>query len=155
LGEEEPLLGYDSIAVTDNLTLLYCRRYLHEVASAEAERAKVQDDGFAVILIELSGLGEINNEDSYAAGDTAIKSAAKALQAAAVRCGGSACRYSGSRLALLAPGLGETDAREVAREVCDALPDALDARSGVAAWRSGESGDDVITRARASLTVPA
>ena len=33
LGEEEPLLGYDSMAVTDNLTLLYSRRYLHEVAA--------------------------------------------------------------------------------------------------------------------------
>ena len=154
LGEEEPLLGYDSMAVTDNLTLLYCRRYLHEVAAAEAERSKVQDEGFGLILIELDGLAEINSKESYAAGDAAIKASAKALQAAAVRCGGSACRYSGSRLALLAPGLSETDAREVAQDVCDALPDAIDARAGVAAWRSGESGDDVITRARASLTVP-
>ena len=154
LGEEEPLLGYDSIAVTDNLTLLYCRRYLHEVAAAEAERAKVQDDAFAVILVELDGLGEVNSRESYAAGDAVIKAAAKTLQAVAVRCGGSATRYSGSRLALLAPGLSEAGAREVAQELVSSMPEPANARTGVAAWQNGDSGDEVITRARAALTVP-
>lgn len=155
LSDQEPLLGYDSIAVTDNLTLLYCRRYLHEVASAEAERAEVQGDQFAVIMVELGGLGEINTSQSYAAGDAAIKAAAKTLQATAVRCGGNASRYSGSRLALLAPGLGEEAAREVAQSLQADLDDATGARTGVAIWRSGESGEDVINRARDGLAVPA
>ena len=155
LGDEEPLLGYASMAVTDNLTLLYSRRYLHEVAAAEAERAKVQGEPFAVILVELGGLGEINSGQSYAAGDAAIKAAAKTVQSAAVRCGGSASRYGGGCLALLCPGLGETDAREVASGLQSDLPEAVGGHAGVAAWRDGESGEDVIDRARAALTVPA
>ena len=155
LGAEEPLLGYASMSVTDNLTLLYCRRYLHEVAAAEAERAKVQNDSFAVILVELGGLDEINSSESYAAGDAAIKAAAKAVQTGAVRCGGSACRYSGSRLALLAPSVGQSEADECVRALQKDLAEAAGATTGVAVWREGESGDDVISRARAALVVTA
>ena len=39
---DEPLLGHGPVALTDNLTLLYSHRYLHETAAAEAERAAVQ-----------------------------------------------------------------------------------------------------------------
>jgi len=41
---DEPLLGSGSLAIVDNLTLLYSHRYLHEVAHAAADRAAVQND---------------------------------------------------------------------------------------------------------------
>ena len=113
----------------------------------------VQEEGFGLILIELDGLAEINSGESYAAGDAAIKASAKAVQAAAVRCGGSAVAIGQPPRAAL-PGARRDDAREVAQE--SATPcRSVAARSGVAAWRNGESGDEAITRARAARTVPA
>ena len=35
----EPVLGQGPLAAIDNLTMLYTRRHLHEVANAEAQRA--------------------------------------------------------------------------------------------------------------------
>ena len=58
--EDEPLLGQGPLAVTDNLTLLYSHRYFHEVAAKEAERARVQDDSFGVVLVEPNDIAQIN-----------------------------------------------------------------------------------------------
>ena len=37
----EPVLGQGPLASIDNLTTLYTRRHLHEVANAEAQRAEM------------------------------------------------------------------------------------------------------------------
>src|SRR3712207_8513124 len=39
---DEPVLGSGSLALIDNLTLLYSHRYLHEAAAAAAQQAAVQ-----------------------------------------------------------------------------------------------------------------
>ena len=92
------------LALTDNLTLLYSRRYLHEAADAEAHRAAVQDRPFSVLLIELTDISQVNGTDGYASGDQAIQRVASAVQRVGLRCGGTACRYSGRRIALLVGG---------------------------------------------------
>src|SRR3712207_274617 len=76
---DSPVLGQGPLAVTDNLTLLYSHRYFHEVAGKEAERARVQGDGFGIVLIEPSDIAQINRTDGYAAGDEAIRAVATAL----------------------------------------------------------------------------
>ena len=150
--EDDPILGIGSLSMTDNLTLLYSHRYLHEVAEAEAHRASVQDRPFSVIIVELSDLPRINREQGYAAGDDAIRTVARTLQRVAVRCGGTACRYGGRRLAIIAPG-DEHAAEECANEISSALADGPAVRVVVATWRPGESGEEVIDRARSALTV--
>jgi HD-GYP domain-containing protein (c-di-GMP phosphodiesterase class II) len=151
IDEDEPLLGYGAFAVTDNLTLLYCHRYFHEAAHAEAQRAAVQDEGFAVVLVEVSDISEINRRDGYAAGDDAIRRVARAVQRAAVRCGGTAARYSGRRLALIAPRADEALAERLAAEIGADLGEGLDVTCAVAAWQPGEDGEDVVARARLRL----
>jgi diguanylate cyclase (GGDEF)-like protein len=152
--DADPILGTASSALTDNLTLLYSRRYLHEAADAEAHRAAVRDRPFAVVLVELADLDRVNAEDGYAAGDEAIQRVASAVQRAAVRCGGTACRYSGRRIALLAPG-DEQLAEDCASEIANELAAGPSIRVATAVWRPGETGDDVIRRARAALAAPA
>jgi diguanylate cyclase (GGDEF)-like protein len=147
----EPVLGQGPLAVTDNLTLLYTHRYFHEVAAKEAERARVQGDGFGVILVEPSNIAQINRTDGYAAGDEAIRAVASALQRVAVRAGGTACRHGGRRLALIVPGADETNADRLASEVAAEVGDATRVSCGAAAWRAGESGDDVVARALIAL----
>jgi HD-GYP domain-containing protein (c-di-GMP phosphodiesterase class II) len=152
--DDDPILGTASFALTDNLTMLYSRRYLHDAADAEAHRAEVQGRPFAVVLVELSDIARVNADRGYAAGDEAIQRVAQAVQRAAMRCGGTACRYSGRRIALLAPG-DEQAAEECAGEVTADLADGPSVRVVSAVWRQGESGDDVIARARAELAAPA
>ena len=149
--EDEPLLGQGPLAVTDNLTLLYSHRYFHEVAAKEAERSRVQDDSFGVVLVEPNDIAEINRRDGYAAGDDAIRAVATAVQRVAVRVGGTACRHGGTRIGLIAPGADQGTVERLASEVSGELGDSPRVTCGEAAWRPGESGDDVIGRARIAL----
>ena len=146
----EPVFGHGALEVIDNLTLLYSRRYLHELAAKEAERAAVQGRPFGLALFALAGVAELNRSQGYAAGDAAIKTVAQAVDAAAVRHGGTGARHGGRRLALLVPGADEERMKQVVAEVLAAVRD-VDVRMGVAAWRPAEAGDDVIARARAGL----
>ena len=149
---DDPILGTASFALTDNLTLLYSHRYLHEAAEAEAHRAAVQDTTFSVVMVEITDIARINRDQGYAAGDDAIRAAAQAVQRAAVRCGGTACRDGGRRLAILSPG-DERAAEECASDVTAELTTGPSVRVAVAAWRPGETGTDVVERARSALAV--
>jgi diguanylate cyclase (GGDEF)-like protein len=148
---DEPLLGFGSLAVTDNLTLLYSHRYFHEVAESEAQSAAASGGPFGVVLAELTELPQVNQIDGYPAGDEAIRMAARALQRCAVRCGGTACRYSGRRLAMVVPGVDQSRAEDVAAELIASLADGPRVAVGAAAWREGDSGADVAARARLAL----
>ncbi|HYP47727.1 MAG TPA: HD domain-containing phosphohydrolase, partial [Thermoleophilaceae bacterium] len=117
----EAVLGYGPTTMTDNLTLLFSFSHLHELAQAECERAQLQGVAFAVVMVELTDIHLINSRDGHAAGDVAIQTVARALERAAARCGGSACRYSGARLALLMPRAGERAAVEAATDLCAEL----------------------------------
>ena len=155
LGEGEPLLGYGSFSLVDNLTLLATHRHFHELVHAEAQRAAVQGRAFAVIFAELEGIDAINARDGYAAGDRAIQGAAQVFQRVAARTGGTAARHGSCRLGLLCPGADETAAKLVAAELTAPLEGSLGARIGSAAWQPGDEGDDVVARARESLrTMP-
>ena len=145
----EPVLGQGPLAAIDNLTMLYTRRHLHEVANAEAQRAVVQGRTFGVILVELTGVPEINRLKGYAAGDEEIRAAARILQEIAARREATACRYGGCCLALVVPGLDEDSAELLAAETSAEIGEG--SRSAAATWRPGESGDEVIARARADL----
>jgi diguanylate cyclase (GGDEF)-like protein len=150
--DNEPLLGHGPLAVTDNLTLLYSHRYFHEFASKEAERAHVQDDSFGIVLVEPTDIAGINARDGYAAGDDAIRAIASAVQRVAVRVGGTACRHSGKRIGLIAPGADEAQVNRLASEIAAELGDSPRVECGEAAWRADESGEDVIARARLALS---
>src|SRR5215217_253274 len=82
--DNEAVLGQGPLAVTDNLTLLYSHRYFHEVAAKEAERARVQDGSFGVVLVEPSDIAHINAREGYAAGDDAIRAIATCCTAVAI-----------------------------------------------------------------------
>ena len=145
---DEHLLGESAFSVVDNLTHLYSHRHVHEVAKAEAARADIQNRPFGAIVLQLRELPAVNRERGYAAGDDAIRAVAEAVERVAARCGGTAARESGRRIALVVPGADE----EVARSLCGELEAMLDGHgvaAGSAAWRKGDSGDDVLARASA------
>ena len=69
----EPLLGHGSMASTDHVTLLFSHRYLQEAADAEASRAQRRQRPFAVVMVELLTLADINRREGYASGDRALQ----------------------------------------------------------------------------------
>jgi hypothetical protein len=71
----------------------------------------------------------------------------------AIRVGGTACRYSGAALGLIAPGTGEESVEAMAREISESLDGRPAVRVLVASWRPGESGEEVIARALSSPSV--
>lgn len=151
-GGPEPVLGVGEFGTTDSLTLLYSRRHLHEEAQAQAERAALQGATFAVVVVELTEIDAINRAQGWAAGDDAIRTAARAVQRTAARHGGTAHRYGGARLAAIVPGVDEPGAGRVASELAAELYDEPSVRCGIAAWRPSDTGNEVIDRARADLT---
>jgi diguanylate cyclase (GGDEF)-like protein len=145
---DEPLLGYGPLAVTDNLTLLYTHRYFHEIA----DRAAAGDEPFAIVLAELTDVTQLNHIEGYAAGDEAIRAAGRAVQRIAVRCGGTACRYSGRRFGLIVPGADEAEAERICVELATELADGPRAAVGAAASHDGDRAYDVVARARLALS---
>lgn len=149
--EGEPVLGYGSLALTDNLTMLYSRRYLQEAAQAEARRSEARGRPFGVVFVELEEIGKTNAREGYAAGDEEIRAAARGVQRVAARAGAVACRHGGRRLALVAADTDGERARRLAAEIAEELAEGPPVRVGSAAWRPGDDGDSVIVRARADL----
>ncbi len=145
-----PLFGSQAFGVTDSLTLLYSHRYFHEVAHAEAQRAAVQSRPFSIVVVELD-VGALNRTDGYAAGDDAIREAARAVQTAATACDGIPCRVSGRRLGLVIPQEQGDHAVAMVRLQIGDLADRLHVRFGHAVWTPGETGDEVIRRAHGSI----
>lgn len=142
------LLGERSAGLSDNLTQLYGHRHFHDLVAAETERAAVQARPFGVVMAALR-LERINREQGYEAGDAALRSAAAAAAAAAARCEGTACRFGGSRLALVVPGAGEAHAEAIAGELARHLAEVVDgAHVTCGVWRAGDRPADVIARAR-------
>ena len=154
LAEGERAFGQESAAAVDSLTLLYGHRHMHEVAAAQAQRAEMQSMPFAVVMVQLSALSLLNERDGHAAGDEAIRVAARALQRAADRAGGTACRHGGRRLALIVPEVAEEGGKALARDLDVELnADGPAVTTASAAWRMGDTGADVVDRARVALAL--
>jgi diguanylate cyclase (GGDEF)-like protein len=148
----EPLLGHGPASSLDQLTALHSHRYLQEVAGLEAKRAPRHRRPFAVVMVELADLGEINRDEGYAAGDAALREAARGLQQVVGRSPATVARYSGRRIATLLPGSGHHEASDLAtRAIAELDGRRLRARTGVAVWQHGDHGSDVIARARTVL----
>jgi len=144
---DERLLGDSAFSILDNLTLLYGHRYLHDAARSEAERALVQARPFGVLVACIDDLATVNRERGYLAGDDALRAAADAAQRVAARCGGTAARESGRRVAVLVPGADAETVERLARDFELELV-GQDVSLSWAVWQRGDSGDDVIARAR-------
>jgi HD-GYP domain-containing protein (c-di-GMP phosphodiesterase class II)/GGDEF domain-containing protein len=143
--EGQAPLGQPAYALVDSLTLLHSAPYLHELVAAEVGRAEVQDDGFGLVVVLLTGLDAVNRRDGFAAGDHLLVETARALRAIEPSTGGVACRLSGRVLALFVRE-GVAAARERARE-------AVGPHCGVVSvtWEPGESAYDLLARAQRTV----
>jgi GGDEF domain-containing protein len=149
LREHAGAMGDLESPATDALTLLGSHRMLgEEVARGLAEASA--EAPLAVVVVQLEDLARVNQESSFIAGDRLLQVAARAVQRAAVRVGGSPYRLSGRRLALVTRGPGAPAPAEVLHQV--ELEFAGGQPVAVAlAVSHGEEGDDPVGRARRAL----
>ena len=148
----EPLLGHGPVGATDNVTLLHSHRHLLECAEFEAERARRHARPFAVVMVELRDLPEINRRSGYAAGDAALYEVARALEEAIAPTTAVAGRYSGRRLAAIVPKSGQSTATAAAGRMLRRLDETGPAvKASVAVWQHGDHGEAVLLRARLTL----
>jgi diguanylate cyclase (GGDEF)-like protein len=148
---DEPLLGHGPVSATDNVTLLYSHRHLMERAEFEAERARRHARPFAVVMVELRDLQDINRRDGYAAGDEALYDVARALEEAVATTTAIPGRYSGRRLAAVIPKSGQRAGTTVADQLLRRLDGGPAVRTAIAVWQHGDHGEAVLARAQATL----
>jgi diguanylate cyclase (GGDEF)-like protein len=144
-------------ANTDTLTGLYNRRYAEDVLTrlvADGERGRA----FSVIAIDVDGLKKVNDTRGHEAGDRLLKRVGETLQLQ-LRGADLAIRLGGDEFLALLPGTRDVQAQAVAGRLRRAVDThdwsdvgvAVSISTGVAEWRTGQSGADVVKAADARL----
>jgi diguanylate cyclase (GGDEF)-like protein/PAS domain S-box-containing protein len=134
------------IASTDPLTGLSTRRAWDMAIVERMRRRGDRASSFAVALIDLDGLKEINDSRGHDAGDDALAATAAALRAA-LRDGDLVARLGGDEFAILVPDATLEATLALTDRILAALPKPLTASAGVAVWDGRESAIQLQRRA--------
>lgn len=106
----------EQMAITDAVTGLYNRRYFDQRARDEMERAQRYQHPLAVMMLDLDGFKQINDNHGHGAGDDALVSIANILQDS-VRKIDTLARFGGDEFILLLPETNLDEALKVAERI--------------------------------------
>ncbi len=107
-------------ASSDSLTGLANHRHLFEVLQAEIGRSKRTGREFSVLLLDLDGLKNINDQFGHLTGDRALCRLAQ-IMTDCCRSIDTAARHGGDEFALLLPETPIADASIVGHRICEFL----------------------------------
>lgn len=150
------------LAQFDFLTGVANRRHFIELAEAELRRARRFDEPFAVLMLDMDHLKEINDTHGHALGDRAILEFSRACHAT-LREVDVLGRLGGDEFAILLPNVSDEGARTLAERIGQALrgivlegatgsPIHLTASiGGVVVHKPDQELDEIIARADAAL----
>lgn len=143
-------------ARVDCLTGLYNQRGMTEALDKEIPRAERFATPLTVLLIDLDGLKNINDQEGHAAGDCVLRHVAGRI-ARVLRHFDGAARVGGDEFVVMLPHTDLKGARQVARRLLRALredcahfrdvPLAITASIGVAEWRTGWNAQQLVEAA--------
>lgn len=144
----------EELAVTDELTGLYNRRYL--LRSLERSRALTDREGlpFVVALVDIDHFKQINDLHGHRVGDQVLTELAQQLRMS-VREVDVAARYGGEEFVLLLSGLTLVDAEQVLNRLRVSVMEQrfsetglpLTVSIGATQYLPGEETDELINRA--------
>jgi diguanylate cyclase (GGDEF)-like protein len=103
-------------ALVDGLTGLANRRAASDALHAEAARAERLETPLSVVLADLDGFKEVNDEYGHAVGDAVLRAFAEVLRDT-LRESDLAGRWGGEEFLLLLPGADEEGAAQLAERV--------------------------------------
>jgi two-component system, cell cycle response regulator len=109
-----------ALAVTDELTSLYNRRYFDRHLSVMLDKAREQERDMAVMLIDLDYFKMVNDTHGHDVGDAVLKEFALRLRRN-IRGVDLACRYGGEEFVVLMPDTDFRQAQGVAERVRSAI----------------------------------
>lgn len=110
----------EGLARRDPLTGIGNRRVFEEVLDYEFTRHERSGRELALIVLDLNGFKQINDDLGHSAGDVLLQDAAAALSAA-IRGQDTAARQGGDEFSVLAPEAGAREAAEIVAHIRGAL----------------------------------
>lgn len=157
---EKALTRIEELAVRDELTGLYNRRYLMDALEREKTRADRSGRLFSVVMLDIDHFKRINDSFGHQQGDVVLKAVSRAAQDA-IRSNDFCARYGGEEFLVVLEELPVAGARactERLRTSVEALsfPDLGDdfhvtISLGYTQYRQGEPLAQTIARADAAL----
>lgn len=112
-----------ALAVTDELTGLYNRRYFERHLTIMLEKAREQARNMAVMLLDMDFFKAVNDTHGHDAGDAVLKEFALRLRRN-IRGVDLACRFGGEEFVVLMPDTDMRQAEGVAERVRAAVAEA-------------------------------
>jgi two-component system cell cycle response regulator len=109
-----------ALAVTDELTGLYNRRYFDRHLTLMLDKARDQDRDMAVMLIDMDFFKSVNDTHGHDIGDAVLKEFAVRLRRN-IRGVDLACRFGGEEFVVLMPDTDYRQAQSVAERVRTAV----------------------------------
>lgn len=145
------------LSITDQLTGLYNRRQLQDVAQTELARCRNKKTPFCVLLMDVDNFKNFNDTYGHCAGDTVLKSVGRIIKDS-LRKSDSGFRYGGEEFVIFLP---ETEIKEAVliaeqiREIMakeefrprDGEPVQKTMSIGIAQYHHEESLDEMLRRA--------
>jgi len=149
-----------ALSQTDDLTLLYNRRYLDNVLPREMDRARRYGHPLSILLIDLDGFKATNDRFGHDVGDEVLRSFGDRLRALS-RFADVSSRWGGEEFLVLMPETAGDRAREVAERLrvgiggephrTTAGPVAVTLSIGVASLEPGDDMTSLVRRADEAL----
>jgi len=164
LGEmAAPHLDVARLAVlsnTDDLTLLYNRRYVNDVLPREMDRARRYGHDLSVLMLDLDHFKKVNDTHGHEIGDQILRGLGDRLRAFG-RFADVPSRWGGEEFLVVLPETGASRAREVAERLrrgageqpyrTDAGPVRVTLSIGVASLQAGDDPTSLVRRADEAL----
>ena len=108
------------LSVTDSVTGLPNHRYFHTRFDEELEKTRDAGGSITVMMIDLDRFKVYNDSFGHAAGDVALKAAARTISST-MRREDTVTRYGGEEFVAILPGVDIQTAPIRAQEICDTL----------------------------------
>jgi diguanylate cyclase (GGDEF)-like protein len=106
----------EELAVTDELTRVYNRRYAFERFGEELEKVRRKGAPLSCLVIDFDHFKRINDEHGHAAGDAVLRVVAGALRDA-LRPYDILARLGGEEFLVLLPGIGQEEVLPIAERL--------------------------------------
>jgi diguanylate cyclase (GGDEF)-like protein len=162
LGNIYQLTRSRDLAMRDDLTKAYNRRFFDSYLDEEIERARRYGSLFSIIFLDLDDLKMVNNQYGHLAGSRTLQEVAKRILAA-VRGIDKVVRFGGDEFCIILPQTDQEQAIAVANRVRKALTAShfrlgesqeisISASFGIATYPAhGSQKDDLIRQADAAM----
>lgn len=168
----DALVQVRNLAIHDDLTGVYNRRYLMEMLGREQQRALRHNGQFSLLMLDLDGFKEVNDSKGHAAGDEVLRVFVNRLRdhVRGVDVVGRSrppedrktiARIGGEEFIAILPDTDATGAIQVAERIRGAVaaepvdtqegPVKLTVSIGVAEYQAGESVRDLLERVDQAL----